>query len=286
MSLRFFPKNRKPGYTKRVASAARLRAFSAVRAMGYRPPRTGRSIISRSLNGGNRPHSFTAQYQDFNLALFSGQSGGFQVYASGSTPGSGVPLAPTCTAATFEITANFSLLSLNIQPYTTAAAPGALAQLALTNYTEYTNLFDEYILDKIEMIWYFNSNNSSMNSPHVSAPLISVVHDFDDASFTSLPSMQQYDSYRVMQFGNSSGPSDGRQVVTIKPKFQAVVETVAGTAVGLPFKGWLDTITPTAEHFGLKFFYLNTEVGTAGAPVYIGDFQIATKLFFRCRGTK
>jgi hypothetical protein len=213
------------------------------------------------------------------------------IYGSGSVAGQGIPVAPTTAGAAnavFMWTLNFSLQQINSTLYDTGGVARGTSTLGMTNFAEYANLFDEYMIDKVVMEFYFNGNSSSLGTTggHVSLPCLGCAIDYDDSNFTQINSLQQYDNYHILQLGQPGPRHSGKQTISFKPKFQAVVQTVAGTAIGMPYKGWLDTLQPTAEHFGLKFFYLNTEVGVGGAPVYIGDLQVSTKLYFKCRGTK
>ena len=186
-------------------------------------------------------YPFVVQANDYNITFITGTGAlcGMNAYNNAS-----IPAAPTTAGAAANVgmfTMWFSLAGVFIQFFTTAGvAAGVSYNSAITNYAEYSNLFDEYKIDKVEVTMVYNNNNSSMNSPHVSAPVLLFVKDYDDNAFTSLAAMEQYSNFRAIQYGNSSGSNNGIQTITVKPKAQLFVETNSGSAVGMATTGWFD----------------------------------------------
>lgn len=223
-------------------------------------------------------HDFEITSTPFSMALTCGNTGatfGAKYYADGTIPSGGF----TGTGYN-DFCLVFTLLGTQI--FQNSAY---VATASNSNYTDYTGLFDEYKLDWVEVQILYNSNSCGVNSAaNVNLPVCHVVKDYDDYNATGLPSMQQYDSYQVMQFGNSSGAQNGSQIIRVKPRFAAVVQTMSGTAVGLDMKApWLDCSQTQVNHYGLKFLFDNPNTG---ANLAIGALTFYVKYHFKMRGTR
>lgn len=258
---------------------SRSRSRSAQGAGGGRNPRYAplrNGVVTRKLTRG--VHEFEITSNPFSICLTSGNTGavyGAKYYVDGQIPSAGY------TGTSYNDWAlNFQLLGTAV--YQNSAY---VATAVNSNYTDYTGLFDDYKIDWIEVQMLYNSNSSAVNSAvNLNLPTVHMVKDYDDSDTSGLASMQQYDSYQVLQFGNSSGSQNGMQVIRIKPRFQAVVQTLAGTAVGLDMsQQFLDCNQPQIPHYGLKFLYDNQNTG-ANAPVGFITFYV--KYHFKCRGTR
>lgn len=272
------------GKKKRKASTEYMGALRR-----FRPTYFGAPLVlanrTRVRLTGKYEYPFRLNLQDANLTFISGTGAGcgMNLY-----PTAGVPAVPATAGAAASVnmfSICFTLAGAVVQFFTTAGvAAGASIAIPMTNATEYAALFDEYRLDNVRVRMAFNNNNSSMNVPHASAPILLAVKDYDDNAFQTQASMEQYDSFRAIQFGNSSGPNNGFQSISVKPLVQISALTTSGAAVSMSTDGWLDTNNGTQEHFGLKFWFCNTEA-TATA-LYLGTVQLFVDYEVRFRGTK
>lgn len=151
---------------------------------------------------------------------------------------------------------------------------------AIPNIAEYTALFDSYRIRKVEISMYYNSNSSSLG-PQTSMPTISMVNDYDDANSTSLSSLQQYDSYRVIQFGNNS--NNGLVKHQLYPKVETVVNTSSGTQLSLQMsRPWIDCATSNAIYYGVKGNYDNFNVASAS----IGFISFYVKYYVEFKNSR
>jgi len=200
---------------------------------------------------GSKAFQITAQ--PFALAFGQGTAGtqGLSWYAIDS-----VPVAPTYTATTrWGLSFNLTGVNCYLNGTNVLGAP-------LNNFTEYTALFDAYRIRKVEIQMFYNSNSSSLG-PGTSLPMISIANDYDDTATTSLASLQQYDSYRCIQFGNNS---TGMVKHSLRPKFQTTVERTGGVDIGAVLQSgnpWIDCGVTTAQYCGLKGNYDNMNISSA-----------------------
>lgn len=170
-------------------------------------------------------------------------------------PLNGVPAAPVYNNTSIWAL-NFMLSGVN-----TIVNGVTVGTASFPNVAEYTSLFDSYRIRKVEISMYYQSNSSSLG-PQVSLPNISMVNDYDDSASTPLQSLQQYDSYRVIQFGNNSNNGCVKHVVY--PKVETVVNTTGGTTLSLQMsRPWLDCATNNAIYYGVKGNYDNFNVASA-----------------------
>lgn len=217
------------------------------------------------------PKAFTMTCQPFVLAFGQGTAAtqGVNFYGINS-----VPSAPTYV--------NSSRWSLGFtlggcQNYING---GFVGSAALTNSAEYTLLFDSYRIRKVEISMFYNSNSSTLG-PGTSLPVISMANDYDDVGSTGLESLQQYESYRVVQFGNNS--RNGLVKHQLKPKVQAVVETTGGTGIAMnPSNPWLDCNNTTVLYCGVKGNYDNMNIGSQN----VGFITFYVKYFVEFKNTR
>jgi len=171
-----------------------------------------------------------------------------------------VPAAPVyVNNPTWQIgfTLAGAILNINGSPSGTGAT-----STPITNYTEYTSLFDSYRIRKVELTMVYNSNSSTLG-PGTSLPVVSMCNDYDDIAATTLSSMQQYDSYRLIQFGNNS--NNGKVMHRVSPRISTVVETTGGSAIAGTGsnKNWIDCNNTSVLYCGVKGNYDNMNISTA-----------------------
>jgi len=135
------------------------------------------------------------------------------------------------------IAASISGDTINAWPITLGALPGA---------TEFTSLFDQYrILEcTYSFIPYFTEATSS--SSGTVPGIIGSAVDYDDANFVlGLSDLQQYESYQRV---NCVVPF--KRVV--RPRSAVAMYSGAFTSFGNVYGQWIDSASPTVQHYGLK----------------------------------
>lgn len=130
---------------------------------------------------------------------------------------------------------------------------------SLPDVTDFTTLFDQYKLNKVEFTLIPNITSNDMNpvSTYYEMPNVHTVIDRDDDSaITSLTSLMQYPSYRRTR---------GHQVHkrTFVPALaQTIFKTASTTGTAQKAPMWLDLTDTTVPHFGLKLFIDQTNAST------------------------
>jgi len=191
-------------------------------------------------------------------------------------PLNGVPAVPVyINNPTFQLGWTLQGMQCSVNGTLVLVAP-------LTNWSEYTVLFDSYRIRKIELTMVYNSNSSALG-PGTSLPVVSIVNDYDDTGTTPLTSLQQYDSYRLIQFGNN-GANNGQVKHRCTPKIGTVLETTGGTAIAGSGSAqtWLDCNNTTVLYCGTKGNYDNMNVGTAG----VGFVTMYCKMFVEFKNSR
>lgn len=151
----------------------------------------------------------------------------------------------------------------------------------MTNYAEYTVLFDSYRLRKVEITMVYNSNSSTLG-PATSLPVMSMANDYDDPGATPLSGLQQYDSYRIVQFGNNN--NNGQVKHRVSPKIGTVVETTSGSGIAGSGsnKTWIDCNNTTVVYCGVKGNYDNMNISTAS----VGFITMYVKYFVEFKNSR
>lgn len=198
-----------------------------------------------------------------NLLITNAANGGFSIAGGVSAP---------------YLTMSFSLLGVTLQTYSNAGAPVSTVTQGLPSVAEFVSLYQDFSIDWIEIDFFFSAIATALGGgAGFNCPMIGYVKDYDDANYTSLPVMQQDDTYQVWQIGTNS--QDGfRRTIRIKPRVNLSVttnsfNTPSGTAQ-IPNLKWLSTDqSQTTPYYGLKFAVDNffPEQATGGTSLgYIG----------------
>ena len=216
--------------------------------------------------------AFTMTAQPFCLAL-----------GQGTAPGTGMSWYGIASVPALPVYSGFSnwALAFNLSGVNCCVNGLSLYVAPVNNYAEYTALFDSYRLRKVEITMIYNSNSSTLG-PGTSLPVMSIANDYDDVGATQLSSLQQYDSYRVIQFGNNC--SNGKVLHSVRPKVQTVVETNAATVIAGSgtSKTWIDCNATTVAYHGVKGNYDNMNVGSAG----VGFITFYVKYFVEFKNSR
>lgn len=135
----------------------------------------------------------------------------------------------------------------------------------LPNYTEFTNLFDEYRIDKVTMVFYPDTQDATPASGTGNTVVYSVL-DYDDANAIAISALEQYDT---MKTHNGLKPW-GRSVV---PRF--AVAAYAGTFTSYSSKaGWVDCNSAGVQHYGIKIAF-PLQAGNANTWTPVATFYMS-----------
>lgn len=130
----------------------------------------------------------------------------------------------------------------------------------LPDYTEFTQLFDQYKLCAVKVTFQQPYNDSeTARFPRASAaqgtamPSLHLHHvvDFNDANTLPILNLQQYQNHKVI---NLSGTSlrGGKTSVYCKPRIALAAYEGAFTGYASQ-RGWLDVGDAAIQHYGLKW---------------------------------
>lgn len=185
---------------------------------------------------------------------------------------------------------------------TSYASLGYAFQLAhLVNYTEFTNLFDQYQIAglRLEICPAYNTSDNPTNNPvwngtaitfgqsySVSVPVIHTVVDFDDASVYNatelgVNNMREFWSYRCKRI-------DGKNKIAKRYCRPRVLSTniMAGGATSAgadSAKRWITGAGNQVSHYGFKAILETLNPTTAEMTVY---YKIIVTAYMKWRGTK
>jgi hypothetical protein len=158
----------------------------------------------------------------------------------------------------FDIEMTFSLQNTYV-----SVAGGAAVTYVNPGYGDIVNLFQEWKINFVEVMFLYSNNCSQINNT-VNLPVLQVAADFVNATATTSSQMLQYQDMKVIQLGNYRG--DAGPVFKLKPRF--------GIGTGPTFipngSEWLSTLAPTTQHNCLKVYYDSfasasaTSVGSLG----------------------
>jgi hypothetical protein len=201
-------------------------------------------------------HSFVRSVH-FSNTLYN--SGGW-----GSSPGFG---------ADMEFTFSLKQLVMYLNGVSTSTT-------TVPNYTEFTNLFTEWKLNKIRMKMYFSNNNSSVNSPATALPLINVVFDPTNANATSLDTALQFDNLKTFQLGNAA---EAPPILEFHPRPNALAYDGVSSGYITDSSGWVSCQYPDVPHYCVKVIYDGTTA--PGTSTLIGSVNFYFELFLSMKGT-
>lgn len=158
-----------------------------------------------------------------------------------------VPAVRTCTLisnAAYTAPANFGALSFKLAD--------------LPNYTEYTNLYDEYRIKAVKVMFLptLNSNveleTSGTSSSLTTIPsLYTWIDNDDNTAPTAITQGQQFQSFKC------HGLLDRMRQRSLVPECSTALYSGTFTSYGQVKNQWIDNNSPSVVHFGLKFGIIN-----------------------------
>lgn len=149
-----------------------------------------------------------------------------------------------------------------------------LAQLP--NYTEFTNLYDQYRINKILIKFVPNVNSADVAASATIAQFNTVLDFNDSTPLASLNNCFEYGNWRMTR---------GTQVHTriFTPSSLDAVANTGGTTpsfVNPTWKQWIATSSANIPHFGLK--YCAEPTASAGDI----DWRPYVTMYFSCKSVK
>ncbi len=150
------------------------------------------------------------------------------------------------------------------------------------NVSDFSNLFDQFKIDKVEMTLRWSPNDGVYNSSNnlaatgVYNPVLYYCKDYDDAidisSLNNMLEIQKHKSVRLVP---------GKPIyITVKPAVQSMMyKTIATTAYGPKWDVKLNMNDDATPHMGLK-------IGVSKIDNNFGKITIDTKYYFTCYGVQ
>lgn len=147
----------------------------------------------------------------------------------------------------------------------------------LPNFSEFTNLFDQYKISFVKLTWQLNVDPSAQAAASAVYPRLYTFNDFTDITTpTTLDEFRQRPKTRVRML------TPTRPVIsTCKPAVQVeVLKTVGGVTVNAPrWKQWIPSENNDVQHLGTKYAienFTNTNY----------SITLTVKYWVQCKQTK
>ena len=165
----------------------------------------------------------------------------------------------TVTITRTVASGNFAAGAAGVDAF--GAANFQLSQLS--NYTDITNMYDEYRIKAVK--WYIVPNQPT-NTTAVGAAstpvFISSVDYNDSATPTLKTTILQSDTARV------HGPLNKMYTRTFKPNVALAAYAGAFTSYANVEDQWIDTGSPNVQHYGIKWGVVDVNNGTNAVSCY------------------
>lgn len=163
---------------------------------------------------------------------------------------------------------SFTLLNFNVW------GSGINLGTPLPNSSDFTNLYDTWRLDKVELTLITAATGTGVADTKHIMPVMWVVNDYDDRIPPSVPNqMLEADGLRIIDFSNGHV-----QKHTVYPRV-----SVSGSAMESAKGAWFDCQNSATEYVGVKIYY-----DTLGnTTLYdIGQFEIIAKYHLSFKGVR
>jgi len=147
----------------------------------------------------------------------------------------------------------------------------------LPNYTEFTNLFDQFKITSITAKFIYSQSQASTVVPASTpaySPMLYQVIDYNDATALSIP--ENYLQYQNCYVGNLIKTRS----VEFQPKISIATYTGAFTGYGNTAM-WIDTASSGTQHYGLKFYIEPLTSGTGSNLIGYLTIVLRYNLQFR-----
>ncbi len=156
------------------------------------------------------------------------------------------------------------------------------------NYTQWTAVFDQYQISRIEVEVISFNNFAAMDSAVGNQTMLGLCHlvlDPDDAtapaaSISGIQALQQYETYQVHRYGGPSNPK-----ISLSPRVAlAAYASGAFTSYAVGSRDqWVDVGSPAVEHYGVKGI---NEVYSSGGATPTLFYRMHVKALVRFRTSR
>jgi hypothetical protein len=162
---------------------------------------------------------------------------------------------------------------------------GALASsTAVPGTSDFSNLFDQFTIERVDVEIFFTNNTSSTASATVGMPLIWYVPDYNSYDSTALTAIQQYPLVNRQFMGEHGG---GILKTSYRPRILRSVVNAAGTATGTNAgqygDQWIPTSNGNVQFLALKIVY--DPMGTS-TNTNTGFIEVVHKIHFAFKDPK
>lgn len=204
--------------------------------------RAPKGRVPMPVKGANRIHYFTRMASSnnqstnpFPLSLVQNSITGRTEFTTGS--GSGQNLALQFRLDQVDLYLNGSVAST----------------FAVPNYTEFTNLFDQYCIKKVDVLVLPTFQTAGLTSNYAFVPPW-IVHaeDNDDVNSTGSQSLMQYSGAQFTQLFGQQQAISSMKLRTITPKASVAVITSSGGNGQSLASPWINTSNANIPHYGFK----------------------------------
>lgn len=169
----------------------------------------------------------------------------------------------------------------SLQNMIVTAGDGVVYGPTIPGYTEFSNLFDKWRIDRVDTKFIFSGTNHQIVSSSTNTfvmPVLNMVTDWNDNTPTD--NLLEFPQVKCMQLGTGQNTD----LTIYRPGTSGATESSAGTSVfsTVMRSPWLDTSTPTVVHYGTKFSYaqFNPVTYDYNPEVIIGCMKIRCKIYF------
>lgn len=173
---------------------------------------------------------------------------------------------------------NYTLMEFT---YTASGSQVFNAKLSdVPNSTDFTNLFDQYRINKWVVSIYFAGydNEISNTGAYANIGMVGTAYDFTDTNNpASMNDLKEYYTFKQKQIIDCHPFTR-----CFRPRLnQMSYNTVSSTAYSVPTgrNPWLTTDTPSAPHFGYKCYFETP-------PGINMKVRVEARLYFSCRSVK
>lgn len=149
----------------------------------------------------------------------------------------------------------------------------------LPNYTEFTNLYNEYKIARVKVKFIYSANNQPVTTlANITAlPTIYTAVDTNDSvAPTAVSDLLQYKTFKAHR-------ADKPFSVYFKPNYAVAAYSGAFTSYAAS-AGWIDTSSVNVKHYGLKWI-IDPMFYSTGTNV-TGRLQTILTYYIKCRGVK
>lgn len=197
-----------------------------------------------------------------SLVLRTAGGGGYTFCNNGATI--------TGTALSFE----FCLSGVNIYLDGTF-----LTQAVMPSLTDFGNLFDSYMIDKVEIMALTSISQATLSSGTNGPQLPYICHavDLDDANATQANALLQYPSCRWFQWRTP------QKLRTIRPCQASMLYNGTLATAYTQKRGYVDMQNVNVPHYGFKMALDNNALSSSAANTQYGTLDFIFKYYIKLR---